>query len=107
MSTETDPNQPRPRGPQPPQVEIRRRKLMSSDCELYDYIEAHVAARELDRVGGDASGAVDGHAPANRVWGASGRWSARKQRIIDAESTKDEIPEQSATVPAAPGSSPT
>lgn len=81
--------EPRPRGPQPPQVEIRRRKLMSSDRELYDYIEALVAARELDRVAGDASGALDGHGAANRVWRESGRWSQRKQNIVDAEAPQD------------------
>lgn len=72
------------KGPPPPPVEIRRRQLMTHDRELYDYIEALVAARELERVGGDAGGASDSYGAANRVWGEAGRWRQRREQIREA-----------------------
>lgn len=70
-----------PKGPQPAPVEVRRRKLMTHDRELYEYITALVAARELDRAGGDASGALDGHGAANRVWSLSAMWAGRRDAL--------------------------
>jgi hypothetical protein len=66
-------------------IEQARRNLMRDDAALYAYIEAHVAARELERAGDDCSGARDGHAAANRVWSLAGRWAARKREILAAE----------------------
>jgi hypothetical protein len=58
-------------------IEQARRDLMRDDRELYDYIEARVAARELKRAGDDASGAVDGYGAANRVWALAARWERK------------------------------
>lgn len=63
-------------------VEQARRALMLSDPQLYRYIEAHVAARELDRAGGDASGAETGHGAANRIWQAAARWEGVKRDVV-------------------------
>jgi hypothetical protein len=65
-------------------VEQRRRDLKRSDPDLYAYIEALAAARELDRAGGLASGARDNYGAANRVWAEAGRWAAVRDRIRDA-----------------------
>lgn len=72
---------PRPKGG----IEQARRDLMRTDRELYDYIEARVAARELDRAGGDASGAIDNYGAANRIWASSARWLAKWRAMLDSE----------------------
>lgn len=66
-------------------IEQARRDFMRSDPELYAYIEARVAARELKRAGGDASGAQDGYGAANRVWAESGRWERKWRAMLDQE----------------------
>lgn len=65
-----------------PSIEQRRRDLKRSDPNLYAYIEALVAARELKRAGGDASGALDNYGAANRVWHLSGQWAAKRDRLV-------------------------
>ena len=62
-------------------VEQRRRDLMRSDPDLYWYISARVAARELKRAGDTVSGARDGHGAANRLWALSARWDERRDRL--------------------------
>lgn len=62
-------------------IEQRRRDLKRSDPDLYAYIEALAAARELDRAGGDASGARDKYGAANRVWREAARWAAVRDRL--------------------------
>lgn len=66
-------------------IEQARRDLMRTDRELYDYIEARVAARELNRAGGDASGATDNYGAANRVWSLSARWEGKWRKAIQDE----------------------
>lgn len=58
-------------------IEQRRRDLMRADPKLYGYIEALVAGRELHRAAGVASGALDGHDAANRVYVIAERWAAK------------------------------
>lgn len=67
-------------------IEQARRDLMRDDRELYAYIEARVIARELKRAGGDASGALDGHGAANRIWANAGRWEAKWRAMLDQSS---------------------
>lgn len=62
-------------------LEQRRRDLKRSDPELYAYIEALAAARELKRAGDAVSGALDGHGAANRLWAEAGRWAAVRDRL--------------------------
>lgn len=75
------------KGPQPHPLEIARRKLMAHDRALYDYIEARVAARELKRAGGDASGALDQYGAANRVWHQAGWWEQKWRAMITLDGT--------------------
>lgn len=56
---------------------------MRDDPELYAYIEARVAARELDRAGGDASGAINEYGAANRVWSRSAVWEAKWRGMLE------------------------
>lgn len=76
------------KGPAPAPVEIRRRQLMTHDRELYAYIEARVAARELDRAGGDASGATDNYGAANRVWALAGTWEQKWRQMVEEQSSE-------------------
>jgi hypothetical protein len=77
-------------------IEQARRNLMRDDPELYGYIEARVAARELNRAGGDAGGAADNYGAANRVWALSGRWEkkwrdmAAAVPVVGGEDNEDE-----------------
>lgn len=63
-------------------IEQARRNFMRDDPDLYAYIEARVAARELKRAGGDASGALDNYGAANRVWASSGQWEAKWRAML-------------------------
>lgn len=74
-------------------IEQARRNLMMSDPALYQYIEALVAARELNRAGGDASGAIDNYGAANRVWELSARWVKKRDEIRkrDANDNQDRL----------------
>jgi hypothetical protein len=63
-------------------IESRRRSFMHNEPDLYAYIEARVAARELDRAGGDASGAVDNYGAGNRVWRLSAQWEAKWRAML-------------------------
>lgn len=58
--------------------------MVRDDPELYHYIEARVAARELDRAGGDASGAVDNYGAANRIWALSAQWEKKWRAMLPA-----------------------
>jgi hypothetical protein len=62
-------------------IEQDRRNFMEAEPALYAYIEALVAARELERAGGDASGATSGEGAANRVWALAGKWRERAERM--------------------------
>lgn len=55
-------------------IEQARKNLMREDPELYAYIEACVAMRELDKAGDMVSGALDGHGAANLVWQFASQW---------------------------------
>jgi hypothetical protein len=72
-------------------IETRRRDFKADEPELYAYIEALIAARELERAGGDASGAQDGYGAANRVWHLAGTWRARRDalRAVDKPAVGD------------------
>lgn len=72
---------PRPKGG----IEQARRNLMRDDPELYAYIEARIAARELKRAGGDASGAADNYGAGNRVWALSARWEQKWRDALEQE----------------------
>lgn len=63
-------------------IEQARRNFMRDDPELYAYIEARIAARELNRAGGDAGGATDQYGAANRVWNLSGWWEAKWRGML-------------------------
>lgn len=63
-------------------IEQARRNFMRDDPELYAYIEARVAARELNRAGGDASNAADNYGAANNVWAVSARWEAKWRAML-------------------------
>ena len=66
----------------PVEIEQRRRDFMADEPELYAYIYAIVAAKVLDSAGDTTSGAIDGHAAANRLWKLStrARLAAEKAR---------------------------
>ena len=49
-------------------VELRRRALMDSDPELYDYIAALAQAKALDSAGDEVSGFLDTRRATNAVW---------------------------------------
>lgn len=63
-------------------IEQARRNLMRDDPELYRYIEARVAARELKRAAGDASGAVDQYGASNRIYRLSAWWEQRWRDML-------------------------
>jgi len=82
------------KGPLPHPLELERRRLMAHNRLLYDYIEALVAARELKRGGDDASGALDGHCAANRLYASRDRWRRKVEQlrsVMPAEFTEDEV----------------
>lgn len=63
-------------------IEQARRNFMRDDPELYAYIEARVAARELDRAAGDASGALDNYGASSRVYVLSARWEQKWRGML-------------------------
>ena len=63
-------------------IEQARRNLMHDDPELYAYIEARIAAREVKRAGDSASGALDGYGAANRVWALAGTWEQKWRGML-------------------------
>lgn len=63
-------------------IESRRRDFKADEPGLYAYIEARVAARELERAAGDASGATDGYGAANRVYSLAGRWEQKWRGML-------------------------
>lgn len=69
---------PRPKGG----LEQARRNLMRDDPQLYAYLEARVAARELKRAGDDASGSIDGYGAANRVYNLAGQWEQKWRGML-------------------------
>lgn len=64
-------------------IEQARRNFMRDDPELYAYIEARIAARELKRAGDDASGASDNYGAANRVYANSARWEQKWRAMLE------------------------
>lgn len=66
-------------------IEQARRNMMRDDRELYEYIEARIAARELDRAGDDCGGALNEYGAANRVWSLSARWENKWRSMLAAE----------------------
>lgn len=64
-------------------IEQARRNFMHDDPELYQYIEARVAARELDRAAGDASGALNNYGAANRIYSLSAGWERKWRGMLE------------------------
>lgn len=80
------------KGPAPSSIEIERRKFMTARRDLYDYIEALVAAREWERAGDTVSGASDGYSAANRAWSESHRWRDRRDAMRSPEPAGQDRP---------------
>lgn len=66
-------------------IEQDRRDFMRDNPDLYRYIEARVAAREIKSAGDIVSGAIDGHSAANRVWSISSRWQKVWKQMLEEE----------------------
>ena len=62
-------------------LEQSRRNFKADFPELYEYIQLRETARALKSAGDTASGALDGHGAANRVWSMAARARERYEAL--------------------------
>lgn len=63
-------------------IEQSRRDFMRDHPDLYRYIALRESAKALKSAGDTASGALDGHGAANRVWSMAGQAEARWRAML-------------------------
>lgn len=68
-------------------IEQRRRDFKQADPDLYAYILAIEVAKALDSAGDTASGSLDGHHAANRIWRTAVQHQDRAQEMRAGEAS--------------------
>lgn len=67
--------------PPPKGIEQERRDFMREHPDLYRYIALRESAKALKSAGDNASGAIDGHGAANRVWSMAAQAKERYEAM--------------------------